>query len=171
MKTTIVPAQITTVEDKIAGSLSLSQLLLLVAPVFIGSAVFIVLPPSLELMAYKIVIITLIAIVCCSLAIRIKGRILLLWAVIILRYVRRPRYFIANKNDAYLRDAASGVVVQEEMTADDTTDDEALEHIISDISLADAVRLRHIIADPKANLHFKTDRKGALRVHVTTEAK
>ena len=42
MRTTVVPAQVTTVEDKIAGNLGLSQLLLLTLPVFGGSALFLV---------------------------------------------------------------------------------------------------------------------------------
>jgi PrgI family protein len=167
MKTTIVPAQITTVEDKIAGGLSLSQVLLLVAPVFIGAAIFIVLPPSLEVMAYKVTLISVIVVLFCALAIRIKGRILLLWAVIIARYNLRPRYHVFNKNDMHLRDATTKDTAREEVAAEKLAPETATLHVVPDLSPADAVRLRHIIADPKANLHFKTDRKGALRVYVT----
>jgi hypothetical protein len=37
MKTTIIPAQITTVEDKIAGNLSFAQILLFLAALFLGT--------------------------------------------------------------------------------------------------------------------------------------
>lgn len=165
MKATIVPAQITTVEDKIAGNLSLNQLVLLVASVFIGSAIFIVLPPSLEFMVYKAVIIGIVAVICCALAIRIKGRILLLWLTIILKYRMRPRYYIFNKNSLYLREPQNKAQQREIVEAQE---DEIPEEIIAtSISLADAVRLKDIIADPRANLHFKRDRKGALRVYIT----
>jgi hypothetical protein len=40
MKTTIVPAQVTTVEDRITARLTFTQLLLLVTPVFLSGAMF-----------------------------------------------------------------------------------------------------------------------------------
>src|SRR6266576_4782423 len=101
MRTSIVPAQITTVEDKVAGNLGLTQLLLLAAPVFISTATYIVLPPNLGAAAYKIVMMTVIAVVFGLLAIRIKGKILLLWAIMITRYNLRPRHYIFDKNDPH----------------------------------------------------------------------
>src|SRR6266487_1064357 len=98
MKSSIVPAQITTVEDKVAGNLSLSQLLLLAAPVFIGSAIYIIFPPSLGAAAYKLAIVTIIGVIFGLLAIRIKGRIMLLWVITIARYNLRPRHYIYDKN-------------------------------------------------------------------------
>ena len=40
MRTTVIPAQITTVEDKIAGSLNLTQILILMIPVFWATIVY-----------------------------------------------------------------------------------------------------------------------------------
>lgn len=57
MKTSIVPAQITTVEDKVAGNLSLPQLFLLSAPIFIGSLVYLIFPPFMGAASYKLVIV------------------------------------------------------------------------------------------------------------------
>ncbi|HSX35950.1 MAG TPA: PrgI family protein [Patescibacteria group bacterium] len=162
MKTTTVPAQITTVEDKIAGNLSLSQLLLLAAPAFIGTAIYIILPPTLNISPYKIVCMLVLVAIFGSLAIRVKGKILLLWGIIIVRYNLRPRYYVFNKNDMHLRDAASMKI--------DEIDDEPVvakqaKHIqLPQLSTADTVMLEGIIADPKANLRFMTDKKGALNV-------
>lgn len=162
MKSTIVPAQITTVEDKVAGSLSLSQLLLLAAPAFIGTAVYIVLPPMGKMSIYKIIMVAVIALASGLLAIRIKGKILLLWAIILLRYNLRPRYHVFDKNDTHLRDTELPTA---EVADSQTVADEPTAEPLPALSVAEAVRLESLMADPKANVQFLTDKKGALRVH------
>src|SRR5437868_6746891 len=103
MKTTLVPAQITTVEDKIAGSLSLSQLILLCVPIFLGGAVYALFPPFLHLTLIKTLLVVLLVITFSLFSIRIKGKILLSWLIVIGRYNLRPSYYIYNKNDVHLR--------------------------------------------------------------------
>ncbi len=163
MKSTIVPAQITTVEDKVAGNLSLSQLLLLVAPAVIGTALYIILPPMGSMSLYKIVIMTLVALAFGLLAIRIKGRILLLWLVILLRYNLRPRYHVFDKNDPHLRKMESFVARSAAEQAE--TIKKAVAEPLPKLSVAEAVRLEGIIANPQTNLQFLADKKGTLRVH------
>ena len=163
MKTTIVPAQITTVEDKVAGNLGFTQLLLLTTPVFLDGALFVLLPPFLKVTAFKLVICAILALLCMSLAIRIKGTILLNWVMIISRYNVRPRMYIFNKNDSYLRsnhdiDESSEKKAQEVIS--DTSDEPVL------IPTFELVRLETAVSDPRAKFHFKTTRKGALRVYI-----
>ncbi|MGH7158360.1 MAG: PrgI family mobile element protein [Candidatus Saccharimonadales bacterium] len=162
MKSTIVPAQITTVEDKIAGSLSLSQLLLLAAPAFIGTAMYILMPPMGKMSLYKIIVVAIVAFAFGLLAIRVKGKILLLWVMILLRYNLRPRYHIFDKNDPHLRE--SNLVITEEVTAPVVADEPTGESLPA-LSVAEAVQLENLIANPKASVQFLTDKKGALRVH------
>ena len=57
MKMTVVPAQVTTVEDRIIGSLGFSQILLLVIPIFVSAGVFALVPPFMGSAIYKYVII------------------------------------------------------------------------------------------------------------------
>lgn len=166
MKSTIVPAQITTVEDKVAGNLSLSQLLLLTAPLFIGSAIYIILPPNLGFSAYKIVLMVILGTVFSLLAVRIKGRILLLWVMVIAQYSLRPRYHIFDKNDSHLRDIEIEAKPRE-VLAENMATNKTKPVVIPRLGVADIVRLQEIMANPKANLHFKTDKKGALNVHIT----
>lgn len=85
MKVTVVPAQVTTVEDRIIGSLG-SQMLLLIIPIFVSAGLFALLPPFMESALYKYILMAILAFVCCVLAIRIKGKIIALWLVTILRY-------------------------------------------------------------------------------------
>ena len=53
MKVRSIPAQITTVEDKIAGNLNLTQILLLMIPVFWLMIVYTIFPPYMEFSVYK----------------------------------------------------------------------------------------------------------------------
>ena len=166
MKSSIVPAQITTVEDKVAGNLSLSQLMLLAAPVFIGSAIYIVLPPVMTAAIYKLVIMCMLVVGFGMLAIRIKGKLLLLWLITIVRYNLRPRFHVFNKNDSYLRDSL--VEVDTDALAEPVVD-EGIEvrSLIPLLSTRETVLLEGIIASPGAKLHFVTNRKGALDVRIT----
>lgn len=99
MKTTVVPAQITTVEDKIAGSLNFIQILLLVFSLIIGTALYGLIPPKLHLSTIKIAMIIVQFTIFGTLAIRYRGRILADWLIIYLRYRARPRIYIFDKRD------------------------------------------------------------------------
>lgn len=164
MRTTVVPAQVTTVEDKIAGNLGLSQLLLLTLPVFGGSALFVALPPFFSYATYKIVVIVCFAVLCATLAIRIKGKIVLLWAVVILRYNLRPRFYVFDRNSTHLRDV-SQPAKPEEVTA--KAEPEKAVRIFPQLSTTDLVQVERLLSDPNSNLHLKTNRKGELSVHFT----
>lgn len=68
MKVTVVPAQVTTVEDHVAGSLGFSQLILFAIPVFGGALLYAILPPSMEYCLYKIIVIAFLAVLSCIMA-------------------------------------------------------------------------------------------------------
>jgi len=103
MKTTVVPAQITTVEDKIAGSLNFVQIMLLVISLIIGAAIYGIIPPRIHLTTLKLVLIALGFSVLGGMAIRIKGKIVAEWLIIILRFGLRPRIYVYTKNDLFAR--------------------------------------------------------------------
>jgi hypothetical protein len=104
MKSTVVPAQITTVEDKIVGSLNFMQIILLVFSLIIGTAFYGLISPKLHLSTLKMILMIAQFTVFGLLALRYKGRILADWLVIILRYKARPRVYIFTKNDALSRE-------------------------------------------------------------------
>jgi len=98
MKSTIVPAQVTTTEDKIVGSISVTQLILLVIPVFVGGMSYAIMPPSLKFSMYKVFLVLILFIVFGVMAIRIKGRLVMDWILILHNYSHRPRYYVFDKN-------------------------------------------------------------------------
>lgn len=161
MKTTIVPAQITTVEDKVAGNLSFTQILLFTTPVFLSGAIFALIPPFMNLNAYKLIVCIFLAIICMLLAVRIKGKILLSWVSVIGRYNYRPRYYVFNKNDSYQRAKYTAFELEE--------DELVVEELIPAerpalIPIPEIVRIETALSDPRAKFHFKTTKKGDLRV-------
>lgn len=165
MRTTIIPAQITTVEDKIAGNLNLTQIILLLIPIFSGSAIYILFPPFSEYALYKLIVILCIAAVSCGCAIRFKEKMVLQWIGILVRYSNRPRYYLYNKNDLFLREN-SNTKLSEEKTI-------AAKHIhkINESkpanSLKERIKLDLLIDNPKANISFKPTRKGGMYVSIS----
>lgn len=164
MKQTIVPAQVTTIEDRIMGSIGLSQLLLLVTPIFAGSALYFVLPPVAHISTYKLVILTVLVLSCASLAIRIRGKIILLWLVVLLRFYLRPGYFIFNRLSLSNREEYIKTKHLENETEDKSKPEPIRKHLT--LSTAQIVKLENLIENPSANLSFES-KKGNLYVHIT----
>lgn len=162
MKQTVVPAQVTTVEDKIAGNISFKQLLLLVTPVFIGGAMYVFLPPFLGYSSYKVSLWVLLAIICLTMAIRVKGRLVIEWLIVRGKYNLRPSQFVYNKNSMDLRSFDSTNLEQTE------TEKAVLNqiHIADDINDSQLHKLEQIILEPKADLIFSATKKGGLRVSI-----
>lgn len=167
MKTTTVPAQVTTVEDKIAGNLTLSQLLLLIAPLFIGCAIYLIFPPVLHITPLKFIISFLILAIAAISAIRVKGKLVIFWGVVLIRYRLRPRYHVFNKNDLYLRKTLMDQETPSKETSDDLVKKKSKPAMTFEITPLERVRVESVLDDPRSKLHFKIHRKGDLRVHVT----
>jgi hypothetical protein len=170
MRTRIIPAQITTVEDKIAGNLSLTQLLLLVLPAFISALAYIALPPILSFSIYKLPMIFISIIICCSLAIRIKDKLIINWITIFVSYNVRPKFYVFNKNDAYLRDIdlplnkKSRPIFRKKVTR-------SAKKVIPTISPNDLVRLDDLISNPRYRFSIKSSGKGGMHVAFEQEQK
>lgn len=104
MKTTIIPAQITTVEDKIAGNLSLTQVIILMLPVFFAGFIYVALSPRMGFALYKVFLILPVLLIAFILSLRIEDKLVVNWLVLLLRYNIKPKYYVFNKNDGYMRE-------------------------------------------------------------------
>lgn len=103
MKTQVIPAQITTVEDKIVGSLSFTQLLLLMVPVGLAGVIYILLPPMMSIAWYKLVLLICLSLPFVILSLRIKGVLVVEWLQLVGSYLTRPKVYVADKNDGTFR--------------------------------------------------------------------
>lgn len=164
MKSTVVPAQVTTVEDKIAGNLTFNQMLLMTTPVFVSGVIFAFLPPFMSLSGYKLLLAVTFAAICLTLAIRIKGRIVMSWILILSKYNVRPRYFIYNKNDLHLRDATDKHAEPAPKQA--TTKKLNPKPNKIQLPMKKMVWAEEVATNPSAQLEFKTTKKGGLRVYI-----
>ena len=166
MRTTATPAQVTTVEDHITGNLNLVQLILLCIPVATGGLLFAVCPPVMHLATYKLPLIVISVVVCDALAIRIKGKVVLFWIAILLKYWLRPRYYVFDKHSTHGREQyrpTQEITVVEKPEVTERTRKQP------SLSFEDMTKVLELIENPATNLAFET-RKGSLYVRIT-EAK
>ena len=166
MKTAVVPAQVTTIEDKVAGGLGLTQLILLVIPVFISGIVYSILSPAFSLSPAKIILIILLFVTLGSLAIKIKDVLLVNWLLILGRYTARPGFYVYDKNSTVARSNNSlskpnqlEVVALPTETRQKSSPPALPPH--------EQFAIETLISHPTSKLHFKTDKKGNLHVAIS----
>jgi len=164
MKTTVVPAQVTTVEDRIMGNLGFSQLALFMLPIFFGAGLFALLPPMMHGSVYKYVVIVCISLLSCILAIRIKGKIILLWLITILRYNLRPKYYLFQKSTAMFREEYKTQKTEESEEAKNAAKEKVS---LPKLAFPDAAYVLEAINKPERNLRFEMTKKGGLHVRLT----
>ncbi len=166
MKMTVVPAQVTTVEDRIIGNLGFSQILLLIVPVFAAAGIFVLLPPFMGGALYKYVIMGVVTLLFGLLSIRIKGKILALWLVTVLRYNLRPKYYLFNKNVTTGRDEYHGKAVAPE--AKEATEKKPVKKTsLNQLDIPTTARILATIENPATNFRLETGKKGNLHVRFT----
>lgn len=165
MRSQPIPAQITTVEDKIAGNLNLTQIILLMIPVFFTTIAYGFFPPRMHLAVYKIPLVLIVLVISLILSVRIRDKVVLNWLVIVLRYNLRPGFYLFNKNDTHLRTLDMPVFEKKEKKLfkkapakqERTTP-------IPAFALSDLVKLQNFIADPKYSFVLKAGKKGGFNV-------
>ncbi len=163
MKTSVIPAQITTVEDRIAGNLNLTQIVLLLMALIIATVIYAVFPYRMQFTYYKLPLIFLGSTFCMVLALRIRGKVLLDWLLVLVRFNVRPSYYLYNKNDLYLRDfipseepkVTKKVAIQQAKTK--------VEEKIKEATVNDLAKIEQLLVNPKFQLSFKFG-KGGLNV-------
>ncbi|PIR63050.1 MAG: hypothetical protein COU65_00485 [Candidatus Pacebacteria bacterium CG10_big_fil_rev_8_21_14_0_10_42_12] len=162
MRSQVIPAQITTVEDKIAGNFSLTQIILLLVPALLASFIYVILPPTMVFVWYKLLIATVFGLLSISLAIRIKGRIIASWLSVIFHYNLRAKYYIYNKNSLSHREVTKPEPL---IIKDEKQDTEVVkERKIIVPNLRDVLQLNYLLATSDFDLTYRTSKKGGLNV-------
>ncbi len=158
MKHINIPAQITTVEDRIVGDLSLTQLGLMVLPIFTSFAFYAGLPTPMKLNPYKLIIDIFNCLIFFSLSLRLKGKLVLFWLIMLSQYHLRPKLYLFNKNSsrANLNQPSKTVEIENKVIAKKA---KALKPLNKKQLKADKF-------DLKLNLNFIEAKKGKLYVYV-----
>ena len=158
MRTTIIPAQVTTVEDKIAGSLNMTQILILMVPVLWTALVYVVFLPAVKIAPYKIVLVLFSVGICGVLALRIKDKIIAEWLVVVVKYQLRPRYWLYNKNSLAGRELdIPEVAVEPSLTKRTAKITKKAKEIR--LSVADLVRLENALGSGKVAVRYQFTKK------------
>ena len=110
-------------------------------------------------------LICLAVFVCCSLALRIKGKIVIQWLVIFVRYTSRPRHYICNKNDSYNRNIFSEP--RKKTVNKQSFVHKKAKETSQQLAVTDAIQLERVINHPQANLRFKFAKKGGMYISVS----
>lgn len=146
MRTTTVPAQVTTVEDRVAGNLTIAQLLILMAGFGLATLVYLFMAPKYNLSPTKLVVLFGIVATIAPLAIRVADKIVAEWLVILTRFIMRPRRYVFTKSD---REVPAYAVTDE---AAPTTVEAPTRRVQLDTALGSpAVAFRFV--PPKKGLH------------------
>lgn len=165
MRRTVVPAQVTTVEDRIMGNLGFSQMMLLLVPIFFSAGVYILLPPFMGLNLAKYTAIAIVTPLFCILAIRIKGKIVAFWIATILRYNLRPKYYLFKKATAEYRELYEQKKTEREKAKVATKTKRVT--AAPKLAIHELAEVLAAIDNPAANLRFETTKKGGLHVRLT----
>ncbi len=165
-RTTAVPAQITTVEDKIIGSLSMMQLILLGSALIGSGLLFLFFAPASRISILKIVLLVVLNLLCCGSAFRYKDELLVKWAVLGLRYTSRPRRWVYDKNSVYARPLRQ---IETKTAAEKLVAKEVTYEPIDALDTPARVRLEHLMRDPAAQVRFVNTKGGMKVVYTKTE--
>lgn len=163
MKTTVVPAQITTVEDRIAGNLTFPQIVLLIIPLITSAAIYVVFPQKMHFSTAKIILIAFQFIFFCGLAIRFRGKILADWLVIYLRFMARPRRYVFTKNDMAARNGY--IKLDEKLIVEEEKTEEKHFHI-EELKTTERIQVDRLLENPELSLSFKIAKRGGIDVHL-----
>ena len=158
MKNINVPAQVTTVEDRVVGNLTFTQIGLLATPIFINFGLYTVLPKSLHLNLYKLVPMFFIAVISSILAIRVQNKTILDWTIMLARFRYRPKFYVFSKKSLYLR-SLEKVNIHEPVSTEAPMSSTSKSKPTLNVSASNSV-LKSL------NLNFIEERKGRLYVYV-----
>lgn len=157
MRTTVIPAQITTVEDKIAGNLNLTQIVLLLLALISAVFMYAVLPPKATFQIYKIPFIVLSMLTFSTLALRVKNRVILNWLILLASYYFRPAFYVANKNDLYLRDVILDIPAEVKVSKATSLKKAKKE---AQVPMFNPENVERILGISRAKLSFKFEKGG-----------
>ncbi len=94
MKTTVVPAQVTTVEDRLIGNLTFAQILIFIIPLFTDLVTYLTVVPRSQLDYDKTILIVSQSFIICLLALRVNEKILANWLWIFFKFICRPKIYL-----------------------------------------------------------------------------
>ncbi len=159
MKTTRIPAQITTIEDTVAGKLTLRQLILLIIPIILSMMMYIFIPKYFNFSTPKIIISSFLIIISSVASINTKNRLIIDWIVILIKYIFRPKYFVYERSSITFKDKLK-------MNLINNKNHENIKNKIEEKTISTIFSYGKISLNPKFSISFKPVKKGGIKVAI-----
>jgi len=139
--------------------------MMLMAPVFFMTLIYAVFPPSMSFVAYKLTLSVIFFVICITLSLRIKGKIVIHWLSILIRYNLRAKYYIYNKNESYLRTLHLPTTNKTPVAEKKLLKAKARKKIKPAIyRIKNLVSLENMIGNDEVDFRYKIGKKGGLNV-------
>lgn len=164
MKTTVVPAQITTVQDRIAGNFTFAQIFLFIIALIVGTVLYVIIPPKMHLDSLKLSLIVFVLFVLGGLSLRINGKIVAEWLTAYTKYSKRPRRYVFTKNDEFTREKPIPIREQAVVAEQPV---EKLKTVVTELPLPEKNQLGRLLEDPSVTVSFELAKKGGIDVSLT----
>jgi hypothetical protein len=159
MKTTTVPAQVTTVEDRITSNLTLLQIVLLMLPVFIDFIIYASLPKSFKLSILKVSLAVLVTSLLWTMSIRYKDKVIFRWLLLIGRYSFRPRFYV------HIKTPVADWTQAHRLTEPALNINIKKLQAVSNFSNSDELKANEIMSSKNLKVVFVAGRKARLNIH------
>lgn len=144
MKSSIVPAQVTSHEDTITANLTLTQIILLIIPVFICTLVLSTIPPFMHLTLVKLIIALFISLPFLILSLRINGTLVLALFKLRVSFYSRPHLYLMSLRPKCLCD--KHITIPHEEKIEKT---ESHTYILDTLNPQQLVLLKHSLKDKR----------------------
>jgi hypothetical protein len=162
MKTATVPAQVTTIEDRIAGNFTVSQLLILMLGFGLATIVYFFVAPRYHFNPVKAAVMLATVLCIVPLSLRIGDRILADWLVVLIRFWLRPRRYVFTKNDPSTRSLPPSKNMTTAITQIATS--KPVSSAIETVSVPDKIRFDELLTSPSLAVRFVVAKKGGIDV-------
>lgn len=164
MRTQVIPAQITTVEDKIVGNLNLTQLFILISPILVITGVYAFLPPTMKIVSYKVSIFIISIISAIALSLRIKGKVVINWLGILFTYNLRSKYYVYNKNEPLFREMALPHTEKKRANSVKMVSVDENKEILPKSKIKELASFENLLDQNEVDFRYKTGKKGGINV-------
>ena len=118
----------------------------------------------MKLAWYKLPMVLVVLVLCLILALRIKGKIVASWILVLMRYNLRPKYYLFNKNDTYLRDIYLPELKSKHLDIKKAEMKTEVKVSANSFGIKELIGLRKFINNPDYTLSLKPDKRGGLYV-------
>jgi len=134
----------------------------LMVPVIWMAIVYTLFSPAMDIVWYKIPLVFVVTLVCGVLALRVKGKLVLEWAVLMVTFNLRPAYYVFNKNSTAQRSIDLPVSKKRPVFAFKKAEKKKATPTVPHIEISDLVRVEQLLQGRSFSL--RESKKGGFDV-------